>query len=76
MTPNGSSKTAAFLGGSGELAYTLSLAPRLALRAGIRGGIYRASFEGASLTQPYGAASIDLGYAIGPSISLALGASY
>jgi len=39
MTPNGSSKTAAFIGGSGEIAYTLSLASRLSLRAGNRGGM-------------------------------------
>jgi tetratricopeptide (TPR) repeat protein len=76
LTINGSDKSSSFIGGSGELAYTLSLAPRLGLRAGARGGVYRAAFEGESFVQPYAAASLDLGYILGPSLSLGIGASY
>lgn len=75
-TLNGSSKSALFLGVSGELAYTFYPAQRLSFRAGARGGIYLGSFEGESIVRPYVASSIDLGYRLTPSLGLDLGASY
>ena len=74
---NSSSKSGTLLGGSGEIALRLYPLQRLSLRLGARGGLYAGFFAGASpITQPYGAASLDLGYLLTPSLSLGLGASY
>jgi hypothetical protein len=73
---NGSDKSAQFLGASGELAYSLSLAPRLSLRFALRGGAYGGFFETENFLGPYAAGSLDLDYLLGPSLSIGLGASY
>jgi tetratricopeptide (TPR) repeat protein len=71
-----STKTASFLGASGEIAYKLFPIQRLGLRAGVRGGFYHAMLAAESFTQPYMAGSFDIDYLINPTISFGLGASY
>jgi hypothetical protein len=73
---NSSDKSATFLGAAGELAYTLYPIPRLSLRTGAQGGMYRGSFEGEPVVQPYVAGSMDIAYLINPSLGAGIGATY